>query len=400
MRGLTAASYLAASVPLRLATSGVMVALPILAATELGDLALGGQLVAATLGPSVLAAPLVGVTLDRTRHPRRWMLAGAGVTAAAFALAASLGSVPTPLVMLALVASGMFAPFFMGGLSSFVADEFVDARRGYAHDALSYNVGSVGGPALVAVLAVAGSPRTALLVLAAIGLLGCAGLFALRLAPRPAPRVGAVRTMATGMRHLVAHRPIAIVTLSGTLSQLGAGGLAVAAVAVALERAGSAERAAWVVTAFAIGGLLGALAVAARRWGSAPPIVVMGAGFAATGVATVVAAIDLGFVWTVAAIGVSGLFTASSAAAMLLLRKEQSPLAVRSQVFTVGAGLRASAAAAGAAIAGAMAHASGGVLLATIGGVWVISALVLLAYPRNAVPLATGPIPTGAASSS
>ena len=55
---MTAASYLVASVPLRLATSGVMVALPILAATEFDDLALGGQLVAATLGPSVLAAPL------------------------------------------------------------------------------------------------------------------------------------------------------------------------------------------------------------------------------------------------------------------------------------------------------------------------------------------------------
>merc|ERR1712034_254403 len=273
--------------------------------------------------------------------------------------------------MIALVLSGIAAPFFMGGLSSFVADEFPDARRGYAHDALSYNVGSVGGPALVAVLAVAGSARTALLVLGAICLLGCAGLFALRLTPRPAPGVGALRTMATGLRHLVAHRPIAIVTLSGTLSQLGAGGLAVAAVAVAIERSGSAERAAWIVTAFAVGGLLGALAAAARRWGSAPPIVVIGAGFAATGVATMVAAI-----------GVSGLFTASSAAAMLLLRKEQSPLAVRSQVFTVGSGLRASAAAGGAAVAGALAHASGGTLLAVIGAVWVLSALVLLAYPR------------------
>ena len=54
----------------------------------------------------------------------------------------------------------------------------------------------------------------------------------------------------------------------------------------------------------------------------------------------------------------------------------------------------------GAAVAGALAHASGGTLLAVIGAVWVLSALVLLAYPRGAVPLATGPIPTGAASSS
>ena len=93
---MTAASYLVASVPLRLATSGVMVALPILAATEFDDLALGGQLVAATLGPSVLAAPLVGVILDRTRRPSHWMLAGAVLTAASYALTAALGDVPRP----------------------------------------------------------------------------------------------------------------------------------------------------------------------------------------------------------------------------------------------------------------------------------------------------------------
>ncbi len=77
----------------------------------------------------------------------------------------------------------------------------------------------------------------------------------------------------------------------------------------------------------------------------------MGVGFAATGVFTVAAA-DLGTAWTVVAIGVSGLFTAPSASAMLLIRKQQSPPTLRSQVFTVGAGFRAAAAAAGAAVAG------------------------------------------------
>ena len=69
---------------------------------------------------------------------------------------------------------------------------------------------------------------------------------------------------------------------------------------------------------------------------------------------------------------------------MLLIRKQQSPPTLRSQVFTVGAGLRAAAAAAGAAVAGLAAGLGAETLLATIGLVWIASGAMLLAYPKGA----------------
>jgi hypothetical protein len=72
---------------------------------------------------------------------------------------------------------------------------------------------------------------------------------------------------------------------------------------------------------------------------------------------------------------------------MLLLRKQQSPAAVRSQVFTIGSGLRAATGAAGAAVAGVIAGLDAGVLIAAIGVVWLLAAAVMLPFPRNAQPL-------------
>jgi len=91
--------------------------------------------------------------------------------------------------------------------------------------------------------------------------------------------------------------------------------------------------------------------------------------------------------WTIVAIALSGLCTGPSTAAMLLLRKQQSPAVVRSQVFTVGSGLRTTAAALGAAIAGQAAGLDAGTLIGVIGVIWVVSALVMLGYPRGVDPI-------------
>lgn len=378
------AAYLTAATPPRLAVGGITVAIPVLAVEQLGDVAIGGLLVAAALGPSIVAAPVVGAVLDRARRPGL-LVAGAGlVTAAAFTVAAFLGVVPVWLVAVALIAAGTATPFLMGGLSSFVTEGIRDERRAYAIDALAYNIGAVAGPAAVAAATALGSARLATLLMAGSALLGVVGTIPLRLRPLPGePHGTMLATMAAGFRHITTHRPLAVITSSGTLSQFGAGGLAIAAVALAVARTGDAALGAIIVTAFAIGGLIGAL------WNSTrpavrPPEVTMGVGFAATGVLTVLAAADLGLVFTVAAIGASGLFTASSSAAMLLIRKQQSPPKLRSQVFTVGSGLRAAAAAAGAAAAGLAAGLGGAALLVAIGVVWIASGAMLVAYPRGA----------------
>lgn len=381
---MRALGYLVAATPLRLAGAGSVVAIPILAVQELGDVALGGILTGLALAPTVLAAPLAGVVLDRARRPHALMLVAALVTALGLAVAAFLGAVSTPLVAAMLAMTGCAAPFCLGGLSSFVADVIDDEHRAYASDALSYNVASVAGPAVVAGTVLVGSARVGMLVLAAIAAVGAFGLLRMRLPAREGARRGVRETIAEGVRHLAGHRPIAVVTASGTLSQLGGGAGPIVAVAISLERSGDADGGAVIVTAFAIGGLVGALVAAVRRWTSLTPPWVMGGGFALVGACLLLAVPDLGLPIAIVAFGVAGFWTAASTAAMLLLRKQQSPVHVRSQVFTVGAGLRSAAAAAGASLAGLVAGLDAGVLVAIVAACWVASGLLLLAYPREA----------------
>ena len=56
----------------------------------------------------------------------------------------------------------------------------------------------------------------------------------------------------------------------------------------------------------------------------------------------------------------------------------------------VAAGLRATAAAVGAGLAGLVASDASGLLLALIGASWIASAVILAAYPRGAAALEGG----------
>ncbi|AZZ56311.1 MFS transporter [Rathayibacter iranicus] len=381
---MSAVSYQAASIPLRLAGAGMIVALPVLAVERLDDVALGGALTGAALFPSVIAAPLVGTVLDRMRHPRRLLIASAVTTALAFGVAAFLGDVPTPLIVVLLLIAGLATPVYMGGMSSFVTSAIPDARRAYAQDSLSYTVASISGPSIVGIAVGLGGARSAMLAMAVLALIGVVGSFGLAMQARPAPTVGVLRTVVAGVSHLVRHRPIAIVTSAGTLSQVAGGAAGVAAISLSMERLGTATAAAWILTAYAVGGLVGAAAVAARRWTRRPPAWTMGAAYIATGTALLVAAPDFGLVVAIAAFAVAGVFTAPANAAMFLLRDQESPAAVRSQVFTIGAGLRSAAAAVGAVLAGAASGFGASWLIAGIAVVWIGSGLLLRLFPvRN-----------------
>ena len=49
----------------------IIVAIPVLAVEQLGDVALGGLLAAAALGPSIVAAPIVGAAPTAPDAPAR-----------------------------------------------------------------------------------------------------------------------------------------------------------------------------------------------------------------------------------------------------------------------------------------------------------------------------------------
>ncbi|WP_375399144.1 MFS transporter [uncultured Amnibacterium sp.] len=387
------AGYLLASVPLRLVSSGTELGLTLVAVRSLHDLALGAALIAVLTAPSVIAAPAVGAVLDAVRSPGRAMTVAAVLLAAALAVAAFAGSVPLPVVIVTLGTGGLALPVFLGGLSSFAGDLMShDAARGFAIDALSYNVASVAGPAVVATAVAVASPRDAMLLLALLALIGGALLALLPIhrrvgtdggsASAPAPTLGVLAGIRAGVTHLLTHPPLARATASATLTQVGAGALPVVAVAFALQTGAAASGGGVLLTAFAVGGLAGAglatLPAIARRLSAARAEVVMGAGFAVIGLCTLLAAVAPTLPLAVVAYALSGLPDAAAIAALFRIRRSESPAAVQAQVFTVGSGLRTAAAALGAALVGLVVHADARLLTVGVGVVWVASALLLV----------------------
>ncbi|MCR8671376.1 MFS transporter [Agrococcus sp. HG114] len=373
---------LTASVPIRTAASGTQIAIPILTLQVTGDLALGALLAALALVPAIVAAPLVGAILDHAHRPRAWLMSAAAGCAAAYGITAALGPVPVWLVAIALVISGLLTPFGFGGLSSFVAPPGADARRAYALDALSYNVGGVAGPAIVAALVPTLGARAALVAMAVIALASLVAFPLMPMQPRETERKGLWRSMAAGIVALTTRRSLAVVTTSGTLVEFGRGIMPIAAIPIAIAATGDPAVSAVIVAAFAIGALVGAALEPARGHWFSPPAT-MAIGFAATSLATMAAALHFGLGWTIALIAVSGLCTAAPTAAMLMLRRTQSPDAVVAQVFTVGSALRTAAAAAGTAVAGLLAGVDPMLLLAGSGAVWLLGAAVMALYPRG-----------------
>ncbi|URN11950.1 MFS transporter [Streptomyces radiopugnans] len=148
-------------------------------------------------------------------------------------------------------------------------------------------------------------------------------------------------------------RELRAVTAATSLAFVGVGGLTTTAVLLAGDR-GRPDAGGVLMTALALGALAGSLAVA--RWlRSFParrlvPFCLTGAGL---GLAAAAAAPS--FAVQTALFAVAGVFEGPLLSATLRIRADHSPPGMRAQVFTIGAGLKISAAACGSALAGAAA---------------------------------------------
>jgi hypothetical protein len=371
--------YAVAAVLVRLSDEGSRVALTFLAVADGLGTGVGGLLVAVLLVPHVLAAPFVGTLVDRAPHgARRIAMLAAGFATALAAAAGLVGQAPLALVVVVLLAGGCCGPALTGGMSSVLPDLVPTARlpRAFGLDSLSYNVAGVAGPAVAAVLAEATSPELATLMLAISAAAG-AGL----LATLPA-RSRSVDLVAppspgwlAGARAIARSRALAAVTAATSLGQVGAGALPVIAVVVAVG-SGHAGDAGLLLGAIALGGMIGSLLWTARpARASAAPMVVM-AGLVAAGVPLVLAAATGSLSIRVALFVLSGIADGPLFGALLLTRQDRAPAETRSQVFTLGAGAKITAAAVGAAMGGALSSLAVGAQLAVAGGLQVVAGLV------------------------
>ncbi len=381
--------YTVAAVLVRLADEGARVALTLLALQRTGSAAVGGALVAALLVPHVIAAPVVGLLTDRSRRPRLPIAASAFVFAIVLAATAvSAGRLPVWAVVAILLIGGCGGPALTGALSSQLPGLVGSAalNRAFGLDSLTYNLSGILGPAIAAVFSDLTSPATATCALAGAAALGAAAIATLPTAPpipvgaaarfaadpTPADRVTAdpvtadpvtadpvtadpvadpVPKLTDGIRAFVHDKTLAAVTLATSVGQLGAGALPVVAAVIA-ERHHDASAAGWLLTAFAAGGLAGSLLWTWRPASPANAARIVMAGLIGVGLPIAAAAATSSLPMIAAMLAVSGICNGPLFGALLATRQQCAPEQLRSQVFTLGAGAKITANAAGAALAG------------------------------------------------
>ncbi|MFF3989456.1 MFS transporter [Streptomyces sp. NPDC001601] len=389
--------YLTAAVLARTADEGARVALVMLATQRAGSPALGGALVAALMIPHVAAAPVAGALADSVR--RRRLFHGGAVTlygAALAALAVLVGRVYDLVALLLAVAAGCVAPLLTGGLTSLLG-EFLSKEqltRAFSADAVSYNLAGICGPAVAAALGTAVGAGTALAALGAGAMTGGTLLFSLRLRPRAGGRKPAGRLHPTellqGAAELARNHRLRSVTWASSVGQLGVGALPVMTVLLAAK-----YHASWatggLMTAFAVGALAGSLSYAYRPVGQRHPEQVVLWGLLVTGVPLAMVPLTRHAVPAAVLFAMSGFCTGPLFSALLASRERYAPAAVRTQIFTLGAGLKSTFAAAGAAAAGALNGLGAAALLLGTAACQVVAAVLGLALLSGHRPAPADP---------
>ncbi|WP_432051203.1 MFS transporter [Streptomyces xiamenensis] len=377
--------YLTTAFLARLAEEGMAVALALLALHRTGSAAQGAFVLTAWMVPHVLAAPLVGAL------PARWYGAALGIFATAIAaLAATVGHAPLPLTAAIAVAGGSCGPVVAGGLSSLVAGLAPagrDRTRAYGLDATVYNAASVAAPAAVGVLAALTGPARAMLALAASAATAALLTAAMPRPPaptRPPSRAGVTAAVTAGTTALWRVPQLRAVTTATSLAFLGVGGLTTTTVLLAEERAfpGGGSL---LMTVFALGALAGALATARLRR-PVPPARLVTVALAGTGVALGAAALAPSPVLCLPLYALAGLCDGPLLSATLRIRADHAPDHLRAQVFTLGAGLKITAAACGAALVGLLAALPAALLLMWAALLHVAAAALHTGLTRHTTP--------------
>ncbi|MDT0443258.1 MFS transporter [Streptomyces johnsoniae] len=385
--------YLITAFFARLADEGMAVAAVLLALQRADSAAQGAFTLTAWMAPHVLAAPLVGGLAARATRPRLFYCGALACFAAALAgLALALGRAPTPVTLAIALAGGACGPVVTGGLSGLLgalAPQGPARARAYALDAATYNAASVAGPAAVGAVATAASAAaaTALLAVAACVAAALAALLPLRPAAADAGRFA----WAAGLTAVARTPRLRAITAATCVAFLGIGGLTTTAVLRAADL-GRPAGGGVLMTAFALGALAGSL-VLARRPPRTSARRLATFSLLATGAALGGAALAPSFAVLLALFALAGVCDGPLLSATLRIRADHAPPGTRTQVFTIGAGLKITAAAAGAALAGTAAGLPPAALLAAIAALQFAAAAVLAALSRR--PAAGERMPVG-----
>jgi MFS family permease len=331
-----------------------------------GSALLAGLTIAAAVG-----GPMFGALLDRSARPDRVLALTLSAYAVGItAVAAAMGRLPAPLVVLIALAAGLFNPAVAGGWTSQLPRVVTGPAlsRGFALDAMTYSAASLAGPALAAVVAAGLGARTGVVAAAVLVALAVPSACSLSRyppaqagAPHPAPH----RQVAAGFAAIVTRRPLLRVTMTSAVSYAGIGMLLVCCPVLGAQRLGGSARGALLISAMAAASLITNW-ILARRPCSSPArgqpdvrvlvsTLVIGASMAAAALLTTGLIPGAPGWLTVAAVALVGAGEGPQLTALFAVRHRESPEHMRGQIFTTAASLKIGGLAAGAALAGPLA---------------------------------------------
>jgi predicted MFS family arabinose efflux permease len=168
------------------------------------------------------------------------------------------------------------------------------------------------------------------------------------------PRPSLLGELVRGVRAIIERRELLAVTVATMLSSAGFAGFVVASPLLGQRLAGSAAAGTALLSALAVGSLLGAGALARRPWRGRPEsLVVVTTGV--LGALFALLAVVGSFAIAVGAAFAAGVAEGPQLAAVFQVRHREAPEVLRSQLFTTAASLKMSAFALGSASAGVLA---------------------------------------------
>jgi MFS family permease len=339
----------------------------------------GSALLAGLTIAAVAGGPLFGAALDRSPQPQR-ILAGALTAYAAgiAAIQAGMGRLPLPLVVCLAVITGLFGPAVAGGWTSQLPRVVSRSALGRysALDALTFDVASLAGPALAALIAAWAGARPAVEVSAALVALAVPAACSLPPVPVPRPTEESLRRqLAAGLTAIFVRPALRRATVASVISCAGMGMLLVCCPVLGQQRLGAASRGALLISAAAVTSLI-ANSVLARRPPRNPDVLVL-ASTLVLSLSMAMAALAPGWL-TMLAVGSSGAGQGPQLTGLLAVRHRESPAAIRGQVFTTAASLKIGGLAAGTALAGLLTATSVTACLLTAAAIQLAAAAAYL----------------------
>lgn len=346
-------------------------ALLLLGLTVTGSPVVAATLLAGLTASAAVGGPMFGALLDRTHRPGRLLATALAAYAVGLAaVLASVGHLPTPVVLTLAVLAGLFNPAVAGGWTSQLPIGRHPPQRAMALDAMTFSVASLVGPALAALVADRLGAPTAVATAVGLVVLACPSAWSL---PRRAVTTRK-QSWTAGFRVFAQRRRLLRATVTSTISYVGVGMTTVCYPLVGTERLGGASRGALLLAVLAAAALATNAFVARRPWRGTPDRIDRMV-LVSTLVLAASAALSAlpGFV-VVGTAALAGMAEGPQLTALFAVRHREAPEHLRAQVFTTGASLKITGFAAGAALAGPLAAGSLTGCLLTAGAVQVLAA--------------------------